>query len=92
MQTESAKSVRCTRQCRLRHRVASRGIPQRIPGSLSIDQIEGDLYHGAGSIWVRLGKIEEKLDHVATKSFIVTIVLTGVVVLSAIVYAILRYL
>lgn len=58
----------------------------------SIDRIEGDLYHGAGSIWVRLGKIEEKLDHVATKSFIVTIVLIGVVVFSAIVYAILRYL
>lgn len=58
----------------------------------SIDRIEGDLYHGAGSIWVRLGKIEEKLNRVATKSFIITVVLTGVVVFSAIVFAILRYL
>ena len=58
----------------------------------SINRIEGDLYHGAGSIWVRLGKIEEKLNHVATKSYILTVVLSGVVVFSAIVFAILRYL
>ena len=58
----------------------------------SIDRIEGDLYHGADSIWVRLGKVEEKLNHVATKSFILTVVLTGVVVFSAIVFGILRYL
>ena len=58
----------------------------------SIDRIEGDLYHGAGSIWVRLGKIEEKLNRVATKSFILTVVLSGVVVFSAIVFAFLRYL
>ena len=58
----------------------------------SIDRIEGDLYHGAESIWVRLGKVEEKLNKVATKSFILTVVLTGVVVFSAIVFAILWYL
>ncbi|MDE2728744.1 MAG: hypothetical protein OXI19_12025 [Gemmatimonadota bacterium] len=58
----------------------------------SIERIEGDLYHGTESIWVRLGKVEEKLNHVATKSFILTMVLTGVVVFSAIVFAILWYL
>ena len=58
----------------------------------SIERIEGDLYHGTESIWVRLGKVEEKLNHVATKSFILTVVLTGVVVFSAIVFAILWYL
>jgi len=58
----------------------------------SIDRIEGDLYHGAESIWIRLGKVEEKLNHVATKSFILTVVLSGVVVFSAIVFAILWYL
>ena len=58
----------------------------------SIDRIEGDLYHGAESIWIRLGKVEEKLNQVATKSFILTVVLTGVVVFSAIVFAILWYL
>lgn len=58
----------------------------------TIDRIEGDLYHGSESIWVRLGKIEEKLNHVATKSFIVTMVLSGVVVFGAIVFAILWYL
>lgn len=58
----------------------------------SIDRIEGDLYHGTESIWVRLGKVEEKLDHLATKSFILTVVLSGVVVFSAIVFAIVRYL
>lgn len=31
-----------------------------------IDRIEGDMYHGAESIWVRLGKVDEKLNHVAT--------------------------
>ena len=58
----------------------------------SIDRIEGDLYHGPESIWIRLGKVEEKLNHVATKSFILTLVLSGVVVFSAIVFAILWYL
>ncbi len=58
----------------------------------SIDRIEGDLYHGAESIWVRLGKVEEKLGQLATKSFILTVVLTGVVVFSAIVFGILQYL
>ena len=58
----------------------------------SIDRIEGDLYYGAESIWVRLGKVEEKLNRVATKSFILTVVLAGVVVFSAIVFAILWYL
>lgn len=58
----------------------------------SIDRIEGDLYHGSGSIWVRLGMVEEKLNHVATKAFILTVVLSGVVVFSAIVFAILWYL
>ena len=58
----------------------------------SIDRIEGDLYYGAESIWVRLGKVEEKLNRVATKSFILTVVLSGVVVFSAIVFAILWYL
>ncbi|MCY3554561.1 MAG: hypothetical protein OXH56_04490 [Gemmatimonadetes bacterium] len=41
---------------------------------------------------MRLGKVEEKLNQVATKSFILTVVLSGVVVFSAIVFAILRYL
>lgn len=58
----------------------------------SIDRIEGDLYYGAESIWIRLGKVEEKLNHVATKSFILTVVLSGVVVFSVIVFAILWYL
>ncbi len=58
----------------------------------SIDRIEGDLYHGAESIWIRLGKVEEKLNNLATKSFILTVVLSGVVVFSAIVFAILWYL
>ena len=58
----------------------------------SIDRIEGDLYHGTASIWVRLGKVEEKLNQVATKSFILSVLLASVVVFSAIVFAILRYL
>ena len=57
----------------------------------SIDRIEGDLYHGAESIWVRPEKVEEKLDHVAAKSFFFTVVLSGVVVFSAIVFAILWF-
>lgn len=58
----------------------------------STDRIEGDLYFGPVSVQVRLGRIEERLNHVATKSFILSVVLSGLGGFSAVIFTILRYL